>query len=393
MSRDLLSSASPRGDSPLCLEDYRTDLKNLPRVIPPRWMRSGMFWTAVATGALGLLTLLSPMDEYVIAPGQVRPADYTFAFSRGAGILESVAVVDGQRVAKGQMMARLDGWDIRKQLAQIDGEITQAQAELAMAEATVRKVSAAPVPAEFLFSAVEIERQKEIQNLQQDYLDRLQQLQKTGAASQTETLNLRLQLIASESLLKRSQQANELFKGDYGAASLAEAREREQMIRARLDTLRAKRELAAGDLERLEIVAPIDGVILSTARRFPGEKIEAGTALFKITDDTRTELRLYASEDRVNLIQTGQLVRFRANNNPDRLAPLATGRVTRVARDRDLESRTGENNDTPQGTYRVNVAIEKEPYPLAVGATVQAEIVLERRPFWRLLFLKGTSGG
>lgn len=374
-----------RKNSPLCSDLYRTALPDLPRVFPPRWMRGSMFWGTALTVAVSLFTLLNPMDEFVTAPGEVRPADYAYVFSRASGLIESIEILDGQRVTKGQVLARLDGWEVRKQMTQIDGEIAQAEAELAMAQATARKVAAAPVPAEFLFSAVEMERQKEIQTLQQDYLRRLNELQKTGAASATETLNLRLQLIASESLLKRSQQAYDLFKGDYGAASQAEALERERMLQARLTTLRAKRELAAADLKRLEIVSPEDGVILATARRFPGEKIEAGATLFKITDADRTELRLYATEDRVNLIQPGQLVRFRANNNPDRLAPLAVGRVSRVARDRDLP--TSEDTGS-RGTYRVTVSIEKEPYPLAVGATVEAEIVLERRPFWRLLFLK-----
>ena len=376
---------SLRKNSPLCSDLYRTALTDLPRVFPPRWMRSSMFWGSALTIAVTLFTLLNPMDEYVTAPGVVRPAEYAYVFSRASGLIEAIDITDGQRVSKGQVLARLDGWEVRKQLTQIDGEIAQADAELAMVQAAARKVAAAPVPAEFLFSEVEMERQKEIQTLQQDYLRRLNDLQKTGAASATETLNLRLQLIASESLLKRSQQAYDLFKGDYGAASQAEALERERMIQARLSTLRAKRDLAAADLKRLEIVAPEDGVILATARRFPGEKIEAGATLFKITDADRTELRLYASEDRVNLIQPGQLVRFRANNNPDRLAPLAVGRVSRVARDRDLSTSEDSNS---RGTYRVSVDIEKEPYPLAVGATVEAEIVLERRPFWRLLFLK-----
>ena len=374
-----------RKNSPLCTDLYRTALGDLPRARPPRWMRSSMFWGAALTLGVTLITLLNPMDEFVTAPGVVRPADYAYVFSRASGLIESIEIMDGQRVTKGQVLARLDGWEIRKQMSQIEGEIAQAEAELAMVQATARKVAAAPVPAEFLFSAVEMERQKEIQSLQQDYLKRLNELQKSGAASATETLNLRLQLIASESLLKRSQQAYDLFKGDYGAASQAEAQERERMIQARLTTLRAKRDLAAADLKRLEIVAPEDGVILATARRFPGEKIEAGATLFKIADADRTELRLYATEDRVNLIQPGQLVRFRANNNPDRLAPLAVGRVSHVARDRDLS--TSEDADS-RGTYRVSVTIEKEPYPLAVGATVEAEIVLERRPFWRLLFLK-----
>ena len=377
-----------RTTSPLSPEVFRQPVQKMPQVIAPRWMRLSMIWSVALTVLIGVLTLLSPMDEYVVAPGEVRPADYAFVFSRSAGILESIEVLDNQPVKRGQVLARLDGWEIRKQLAQVDGEIAQAEAELAMAKAAARKVSAAPVPAEFLFSGVEVERQTEIQGLQQDYLRRLNELQKTGAASVAETLNLRLQLIASESLLKRSQQANDLFKGDYGAASLAEAQERQHMIEARLRTLYTRRELAAQDLKRLDIVAPEDGVMLSVARRFPGEKIEAGAKLFKITDGDHSELSLFASEDRVNLIKPGQLVRFRANNNPDRLAPLAVGRVIAVARDRDLESSNTASGTAPSnGTYRVKVAVEKEPYPLAVGATVEAESVLERKPFWRLLFV------
>lgn len=141
------------------------------------------------------------------------------------------------------------------------------------------------------------------------------------------------------------------------------------------------------EFKRLDIISPENGVLLATARRFPGEKIEAGSALFKVTDAARPELRLYASEDRINLIKVGQLVRFRANNNPDRLAPLAIGRVTEVARDRDMNA-VGNTTEQSTASYRVKVAIEREPYPLAVGATVEAEIVLERRPFWRLLFMK-----
>jgi len=374
--------------SPLCLGEYRRGLSELAPVIPPGWMRTGLLAALILTVGICAITLLSPMDEYVTAPGQVRPAEYAFVYSRTSGILETIEIDEGQAVRRGQTLARLDGWEIRKQLTEIDGDIAQTQAELAMARASAQKVAAAPVPPEFLFSAVEVERQTEIQSLQQDYLNRLNTLQKSGAASTSETLNLRLQLIATESFLKRSQQAYELFKGEYGAASQMEAKEKERMIEARLAALQSKRSAAEADLKRLEITAPEDGIILATARRFPGERVEAGMPLFKITDESRSELRLYATEDRVNLIQPGQLVRFRANNNPDRLAPLAVGRVTEVARDRDLEMGGDSEGSAPTRSYRVKVAIEKEPYPLAVGATVNAEIILEKRPFWRLLLLK-----
>ncbi|MDD5200704.1 MAG: HlyD family efflux transporter periplasmic adaptor subunit [Terrimicrobiaceae bacterium] len=386
-----ISSAPPlpsRRFSPLCTDAYRLQSHELRPVIPPCWMKLGMLWAIGLTLAVLVVTLLSPMDEYVVASGVVRPADFNLAFSRTAGILESIEILDGARVGKGQVLARLDGWEVRKQLAEIEGDLAQTEAELALAQASKRKVDAVPVPPEFFFSAVEVEGQQEIQGLQKDYLERLDQLRKTGAASGLEMMNLRLRLIETDSLLKRNQLANELYHGDYGKASQSEAADRVRLIEIKRETLRAKRGIALGDLSRLEIVAPESGMVIATARRLPGEPVEAGAPLFKITSGRASELRLYAGEDRVNLIAPGQAVRFRANNNPDRLAPFAVGRVTAVARDRDTALVDNDAGGGQAGPYLVTVAIERQPYELANGATVNAEIILGRRPFWRLLFMK-----
>ena len=378
-----------RAASPLCSAGYATPPSELRPVIPPRWMRLGFVWAGAAALLCAVLVLFSPMDEYVNAPGEIRPSDYWLVFGKSDGILESVSVVDGQFVEKGRVLAKMDSWEIRKSIEKIENEIGQAKAELELARANARKVVAAPVPPEFLFSALEVERQEEVQDIQQNYLKRLSELQKTGAASGTEVLNVRLQLIASEAMLKRSRQANELFTGPYGKASVEEASGREKIAEARIKSLESDLRLAREDFGRLDIIAPESGTILSTARRFPGEKVLAGTPLFKLTTNTGTELRLYATEDRVNRIRTGQLVRFRANNNPDRLAPLATGRVSEVALDRDLDP--AQEEKASSASYRIKVTVEKAPYPLAVGATVLAEIVIDRRPFWRLLFFKATA--
>ena len=375
-----------RAASPLCSEGFVIPPSELRPVIPPRWMRQGFVGAAAAALVCAILVLFSPMDEYVNAPGEVRPSDYWLVFGKSDGILESVAVVDGQFVQKGQVLARMDSWEIKKSMEKIGNEIVQAKAELDLARANARKVMAAPVPPEFLFSALEVERQQEVQDIQQNYLKRLNELQKTGAASGTEVLNVRLQLIASEAMLKRSLQANELFTGPYGKASLEEASGKEKIAEGRIKSLESDLRLAREDLERLDIIAPESGTILSTARLFPGQKVLAGTPLFKLTGSTGTELRLYATEDRVNRIRAGQVVRFRANNNPDRLAPLATGRVSEVALDRDLDP--GQEAKVSDSSYRIKVTVEKSAYPIAVGASVIAEIVIDRRPFWRLLFFK-----
>lgn len=391
MTSDVQTPGTPgsRSSSPLCSKAFATPPSELRAVIPPRWMRRGLLWALICAILCAVAVLLSPMDEYVTAPGEVRPADFSLVFSKNDGILESVFVADGQSVERGQLLARLDPWEIHKSVERIEGEILQAKAERELAGANTRKVEAAPVPPEFLFSALEVERQQEIQDILQNYMKRLSDLQKTGAASGTEILNLRMQIIASESLLKRSQQANQLFTGAFGQASLKEAAGREAVAEARVKRLESDLLLARQDLQRLDILAPESGVILSTARRFPGEKVSAGEALFKLTGNTGTEIRLYATEDRVDRIKAGQVVRFRSNNNPDRLAQLALGRVTEVALDRDLQPE--DEAKASAASYRIKVAVEKAPYPLAVGATVQAEIVIDRRPFWRFLFLRSAA--
>lgn len=381
-----MSTPSPDRDlSPLCDEEFRKPVAVLRPAVPPRWMHWGLTASLASAVLIALAVLLSDMDEYVVAPGVVRPSEFTLVFSGTGGILESVFITDGMAVSKGDVLARFDPWELKKQITKIEGDIAQAQAELELSAATSRKIEAAPVPPEFLFSALEVERQQEVQDLQKDYLQKLQDLQRTGAASGTELLNVRLQLITTDSLLKRSQRANELFTGDYGTSAKEESAARRRMIESRLTSLQASLEEAHEDMRRLEVVAPETGTILATARRFVGEKVPPGTALFKVIQNESIELRLYATEDRVNLISPGQAVRFRANNNPDRLAPLAFGRVTAVASDRDLDA--DPDAAATQSTYRVTVAIENAPYELAFGATVQAEIVIARRPFWRLLLV------
>lgn len=375
-----------RATSQLCDDTYKAPHTELPPVIPPRWLHRGLWATVAGSLLLTAWVLLSPMDEFVSAAGIVRPGEFSMVFSQAGGILESITVRDGETVKTGQILAKLDSAEQERRLARLRQEIEQAGIELALARSTERKVAAAPVPSEFLFSGVEVERQREIQNLQQSYLSRLEELEKSGAASGVELLNLRLQLIATEAMLKRSEKAFALLEGDYGQAAAAEARERVRLIESRLRGLQEEEAFQRDELARRLIAAPRDGVVLATSATYPGERIEVGAPLFQIAVGAKKELRLYATEDRIDRIQPGQAVRFRSNNNPDRLAPMATGRVLEVNRELDLTDSSTRPSDSKLGEiYRVNVAVDNEPYPLAVGASVQAEIVLGRRPFWRLL--------
>lgn len=382
-------SLTERERSPLCDSGYKIPAADLRPVIPPVWMNRGLVWSIVGAVVTSVFVLLSPMDEFVSAPGVVRPDEFEVVFSRAEGILESVSARDGIKVERGESLAELEVWPLRREVTRLEGELAQAEREVELADAALKRTGVAPVPPEFLFSGLEVERQSELQSLHRDYLERLKQLQASGAASGVEMLNVRLQLISSEALLKRSQLANELFKGGYGEAAIAEATARKNLAEARVQALRKELEVAKEGIGRLVIRAPVSGTIISTARRYPGERVASGEALFRISSSNRIKLRLYATEDRIDKVRPGQSVRFRANNNPDRLALLTTGTVLEVAEDRDLEAEKQTVGNS--ASYRIHVQVDNTPYDLAIGATVEAEIVIGRRPLWRLLMQRSTD--
>ena len=136
---------------------------------------------------------------------------------------------------------------------------------------------------------------------------------------------------------------------------------------------------------RLEIHAPMAGVVSSTAFIYPGVAVEPGQALFKIAQPGEVSVRLYATEDRIGSLKPGQKVRFRARSNPDRLAAYAVAHLVRITPERQL---TEGAPDGQQGDYLVDVAVDSTPYPLPAGATVDAEVVLGSQPFFRSWFLK-----
>jgi multidrug resistance efflux pump len=148
-------------------------------------------------------------------------------------------------------------------------------------------------------------------------------------------------------------------------------------------------EKFAFDPQRLrlhEIRSPESGRVSSKTRLSRGERVFFGAPMVKLVRSEERELQLYTTEDRIDRIQVGQVVRFRAKSNPDRLAPPGLGRVVSLARDKDLE--VNESSLKKEPTYTVTASVEFSGYELPLGSRVEAEIILGKRYFWKILLLK-----
>lgn len=355
----------------------------LARSRPPGWMTWAWVGAAAATLAVLAATLAGPMDEIVLAGGEVRPAEYALVFPQAGGTVAEVLVHPGQRVRAGEILARLDAFDLERQRADLDADLAQARADQAMAAAQAAAARQAPLPPDLLYQARIRARLETVVTMRRDLLARLEALSGSSSVSLLELVRERLAVQVAELDLERSRQAEALQAGDYARAQVAAAEGRQRAADARVAGLEARRVLLDRELERRVVHAPADGLVVSRAVRFAGEKVELGAALFKLAYGSATRLRLSASEDRVDRIKPGMLVRFRPRSDPDRLRPLAVGRVEEVALDRELGA-------AADGTYAIDVAVERAG-ELPLGAAVDAEIVLGQRPFWRVLLLRAEA--
>ena len=183
-----------------------------------------------------------------------------------AADVREVAVVEGDRVAKGQVLVRLDDRDARLQLLQREAELRQAEARIA-AEQLRHEANLETLP-----------RERQLLALTRGEVARLQDLvtKKVGAQSQLDTAR---QAVEKQAIaLSARQQAV-----DEHPSRLAEV----EGVRARAAALR---DQAILEVERCEVRAPFNGRIVEVMVS-PGRRTRVGDPLIDLFDTDALVLR------------------------------------------------------------------------------------------------------
>ena len=195
------------------------------------------------------------------------------SFQRGGELLE-LAVDEGDLVDEGQTLGRLDARHIRARRAQVEAQVSQAQAVLDELVAGPRKETIAAKRAE-------LRAQQSQREVLASQVDRRKKLLESEAVSEEEyeTYQFDLQAaIAREDVVQK--QLDELLAGTRTEQIAAQ--------RARLADLDAQLTDLANDLEDTRLVAPYAGRV---AQRFvdEGNVISAGVPVLELIDDANVE--------------------------------------------------------------------------------------------------------
>ncbi|MFP3920581.1 MAG: secretion protein HlyD [Dichotomicrobium sp.] len=247
--------------------------------------------------------------------GNVDIREVTLGF-RVAGRVERMLFNEGDTVAAGERLARLDTEPFEEELALRKAQVAEAQARLAKLEAGTR-------PQEIERARADVEaREAALENARAIY-GRQEQLVRRDFASQQAFDNAVEQLELAKAQLRSAQEALKLAiegprKEDIAASQAA------------LDAAQAQREAAQTALEDATLHAPEDGVILTRAVE-PGAIVSAGTPVYTLSLSDPVWVRAYAPEPQLGLVSPGTPVRVISDTKPDQPYDGQVGFVSPVA--------------------------------------------------------------
>lgn len=375
-----------------------------------------------------------PLAGAVVVPGNlVVQSNVKNIQHPTGGVVAEIDVHDGSRVQTGKLLLRLDATQARAGLQMVSKQLDEVRTKIARLVAERDGLARMEVPAELasrsadetvksllasedsLFKARLTARQSQKDLLQGRVAQLTEEI--SGLEAQLDSKAKQLQLIAGElngvqelydkhlvplARLTALQRDSARIDGERGQilSSIAETKSKIgetqlQMVRAdqdfRTDVVKelgeaqgkeaelVERSVSARDLlDRIEIHAPVSGIVHQLAAHTIGGVIRPGDTIMEIVpdaEDLQMEARLQPRD--IDQVRTGQpaFVRFSAFNQ--RVTPQLTGAVSYVSADTSHDPQTG----APYFTVRV-VLSDQERRRLAGQQLVPgmpAEVFMQTR--------------
>jgi multidrug efflux pump subunit AcrA (membrane-fusion protein) len=289
----------------------------------------------VLLGGFSLWAALAPLTSAAVAPGVVKVDSYrkTVQHLEG-GIVSEILVREGETVAQGQALVRLDDADAEADLNAVGGQIGALEAET---------------------SAIK----EQLPSLEEQLRDERTLYQK-GYAKKSQIFEL------ERTVLK--------MKGDV------EANEN------RLSSLREQQRKAQARTERNMVTAPQDGVVMNLRTHTRGGVVPPGGGLLDLIptgDKLVLEVKILPIDIDVVRPDLPATIHFVAYKQ--RTTPVVEGRVTRVSADAVTEERTGLTYFLATVEVRADQLARVSNVKLYPGMPVEAAIITGSRTMFAFL--------
>lgn len=275
------------------------------------------------------------------------------------GKVAAVLFEEGDQVAAGQVVARLEDQDLRQ-------EVAVAEARAAAAEANLAKLITGSRPQDIKSAEAALASARaDLADKARD-LARQRELIKRGSTAQAN--------------LDKAQTAHDLSAeaARRAAESLSLAREgfrREDVAagRAELNLARATLELARTKLSYATLAAPVGGVVLVREAE-PGEVVAVGTPVITLGDLDGIWLEAYLPEPELAKVRLGQAAQVTTDSYPGKRYP---GRISFISSKAEFTPKTVETaKERVTLVFRTKIRLDNPGHELKPGMPGEAVIPL-----------------
>ena len=295
-------------------------------------------------------------DQTVVSVGYAQKSDLTqtlklSAVLEGTDSTEVVSnlhyevselfVQEGDRVEKGQLLARLDSTEVSRKIQSSNGNVKLLELQQ---EETLKN------------RQLELDNaQRDLENAQKNY-DDIKALYDVGGASESE-------LEEAANKLEDAKTAVNSIEAVDGKAVLSDA-EKQSMANARLDA-----SIQAETLNDCEIVSPIDGTVTrvnTKVGRF-ADDTESNVPMFVIENIDELQMKVLVSESDIGKVKVGQKVSVTADIIDGETVDAQVERISPTG-----EEKTG---GTGGRVIPVYIKLTEKNENLIAGITAKATII------------------
>lgn len=310
-------------------------------------------------------------DNILRVSGHVEATEVHVAAEVGGRLLE-LRVDEGDRLNRGDVVARLDTHDTELQIQRGRAERDVAVAQLRLLEAgsrveDIRQATAQVDAAEAEALAVEAD----LKSARLD-LDRFEALLKANAGSQKQRDDAKARVDVTRERLRSAGERVRAARETVARLKQGARPEEIQAARARVATADAQLAVLEKALGDAQILAPVPGVITQKLVD-AGEIVMRGTPIVVVTDLDNAWANLFVPEPMIPRVQLGQSARIITDAGGEGLP----GKVTFISPKAEFTPRNVQTaEERSKLVYRIKATVDNRAGILKPGMPVDAELEL-----------------
>jgi len=278
--------------------------------------------------------------------GRIEATEYDIATKR-AGRIEAVLVAEGDRVAAGQVLVRMDVQDLQAGLRQAEAQIRQAREDKRQALALVNQQQA---NIKQTVAAV-AQRESELVMAQKDY-ERAEMLLKRELIAKQEFEQDQTRLRTAEATLAQ-EQAKKLVAEALLNQAAAQIDQRDAVIDAALANLQKLKV----EINDTVLKSPIEGRVLYRLAE-PGEVLAAGGKVLTILQLTDVYMTVFLPTTLAGRLHVGAEARIILDAAPQYVIPASVSFVAPRSQFTPKEVETKSERDKLMFRVKVKIAPE-----------------------------------